>query len=776
MIGLKCPTCGFELEIGSLVAGQPITCPKCRQAVLVGSGSRPIELPTRRADPPSTDGSPGTETLLGRPDISGRPSVKSFDFLSPPRGADGIGWLGSYRIVKLLGAGGMGIVFLAEDSHLQRLVALKVVRPEQAADPELRKRFLREARAMASVKSDHIVAVYQVGEENSLPFLAMEYLEGENLEERLARDHRPDFAFALRVVRESALGLAAAHQRGLVHRDIKPGNIFIESPSGRVKILDFGLAHSVDTPSNLTAPGLVMGTPEYMSPEQAEAAEVTERSDLFSLGSVLYRLLSGKKPFGEGNTMAVLKAVMMNEPLSIHIVNPAVPPALSDLTSRLLAKKPAQRPESAQAVADALEKIARDIPASSPMSSHSQPMLVAVRPSASPAIRRRVVLTLGLAAAGLLVGCLLLAGVLLWGFGGTGKSSEQAGSSGSGGSSPKGSPPGGIIKAGTGSIPVITAHTINGSGSTFVYPLMQKWGVVYRKEKALTINYLSTGSGAGVKQFLSGGLDFCCSDFILTDEELQQARKAGGEVIHVPLALGAVVPAYNLPGLEKPLRFSGPVLADIFLGEIKKWNDPALQEINPGVDLPDLDIAVVHRASSSGTTFIFTDFLSKVSKDWQKKFGASASVKWPVGIKVAGSAGMAEMVGKTLGSIGYMELVYALQSRLKFGLVKNREGAYVQGSLESTTATAEHLSKDMPDDLRFSLTYGPGKNAYPICGCTWAIIYARQHEGSGQRLVEFLRWATQDGQEYSTDLFYARLPASLIERVTQRLNEVKFGE
>jgi phosphate transport system substrate-binding protein len=236
------------------------------------------------------------------------------------------------------------------------------------------------------------------------------------------------------------------------------------------------------------------------------------------------------------------------------------------------------------------------------------------------------------------------------------------------------------------------------------------------------------------------------------------------------------VPAYNVPGLEKPLRLSGAVLADIFLGRVKTWNDPALKELNPGVALPDQEIVVIHRADASGSTYIFSDFLSKVSKDWQKNMGVGTSLKWPVGIAAKGNEGMVEAMMKRPGAIAYVELLYALRSKLMFGAVKNRAGYFLQGSLETVTAAAEGALTDIPADLRFSLTYAPGKDAYPICGCTWAIIYAKQSEGKGQRTVEFLRWATQEGQEYNTDLYYARLPKSLAERTEQRLKEVKIGE
>jgi len=279
------------------------------------------------------------------------------------------------------------------------------------------------------------------------------------------------------------------------------------------------------------------------------------------------------------------------------------------------------------------------------------------------------------------------------------------------------------------------------------------------------VQRLQGGSGAGIQQLLAMSPDFCCSDAPLTDVQLQQARQSGGDVMHIPLALGGIVPAYNLPGIDNPLRLSGPVLAGIYLGEIKKWNDPGLREINPGVDLPDQEIAVIHRADSSGSTFIFTDFLSKASKDWQDKIGTSASPKWAVGVGAKGNEGIVEAIAKRPGAIGYVELLHVLQSKIKFGSVKNKAGNYILASLESVVAAVEGAPADIPPDLRFSLTYTPGKEAYPICGCTWAILFVRQPDGQGQRLVDFLRWVAQAGQEYNTDLFYARLPPLLGSKV-----------
>jgi phosphate transport system substrate-binding protein len=313
------------------------------------------------------------------------------------------------------------------------------------------------------------------------------------------------------------------------------------------------------------------------------------------------------------------------------------------------------------------------------------------------------------------------------------------------------------------------ADSLSGSGSSFVKPMMEKWVRTYEKEKKFKVDYIAVGSGAGVKQLLEKATDFACSDAPLTDEQLDAARKANSEVVHIPLVMGGVVPAYNLQGVDKPIRFTGKVLADIYLGKIKKWNDADLKEINPGLDLPDLDISVVYRSDSSGSTSIFTDFLTKVSPDWKKQVGTGTTVQWATGAAAKGTDGVANLINKTPGAIGYVELVFALQKKMKFGAVKNKEGNYVVASLEGVTAAAEAALTDIPDDLRFSLTNAPGKESYPICGTTWAIVHVRQPEDKAKEVVNFLQWVTHDGQEYATDLYYARLPKGLVERLDKKL-------
>lgn len=314
---------------------------------------------------------------------------------------------------------------------------------------------------------------------------------------------------------------------------------------------------------------------------------------------------------------------------------------------------------------------------------------------------------------------------------------------------------------------------LSGAGSSFVYPMMTKWTSEYNKAKGVQVNYNSIGSGGGIRQMTSKTVNFGCTDAPLNEEQLEKAKEVGGEVVHIPLIMGAAVPVYNLPDVKGQLKFSGPVLADIFLGNIKKWNDKALKELNPDAGLPDKEIVVVHRSDGSGTTYIWADYLAKVSPAWKKKVGVATSLNWPVGIGQKGTEGIAGQVKRSPGSIGYVELIYALQNKIQYGKVKNKEGNFVDASLESVTAAAAASLEDIPDDLRYSLTNAPGKGSYPICGTTWAVAYVNQPADKGALVREFLHWVTHEGQEYTAALHYARLPQSLVERVEKKIALIK---
>ncbi|HEV3261490.1 MAG TPA: phosphate ABC transporter substrate-binding protein PstS [Gemmataceae bacterium] len=317
---------------------------------------------------------------------------------------------------------------------------------------------------------------------------------------------------------------------------------------------------------------------------------------------------------------------------------------------------------------------------------------------------------------------------------------------------------------------------LNAGGSSFVYPMMTKWASEYDSAKGVEVNYNSIGSGSGIQQMTAKTFDFGCTDAPLNDEQLNKAKEIGGDVVHIPLVMGAVVPAYNLEEAKKPLTFTGPVLADIFLGEIKKWNDGRLQKLNPGVDLPDKLINVVHRSDGSGTTYVWVDYLSKISPKWKKQVGVGTSVNWPAGEGQKGNEGVAGRVKAAPGSIGYIELIYALQNDIKYGRVKNKQGIPIEASLESVTAAADGALQKIPDDLRYSITDADGKDSYPISGTVWAVLYVKQPSDKGQQIVDFLRWVTHDGQQYAEGLHYARLPKGLVERVDKKLNEVQVGK
>jgi phosphate transport system substrate-binding protein len=316
-------------------------------------------------------------------------------------------------------------------------------------------------------------------------------------------------------------------------------------------------------------------------------------------------------------------------------------------------------------------------------------------------------------------------------------------------------------------------NRLNGSGSSFVNPIMTKWADMYNKERGIEVNYQSSGSGNGVQQMTSKIVDFGCTDAPMNPQQLVEAKNKGGEVVHIPLVMGGVVPAYNLPEIKQPLKFTGQVLADIFTGKITKWNDPALAKLNEGMTLPDRKILVVYRSDPSGSTFIFVEYLSKASKEW--KLGVKTAVEWPTGEGAKGSEGMAGKLSKAEGTIGYVELLYALQKNIKYGAVQNRSGEFVQASLESVTTAANNSLSRIPDDLRYSLTDAPGNGSYPIAGTTWAVLYVKQPQDKGPELVKFLRWVTHEGQEQCAGLKYARLSSGLVERLDKKLDLIQFG-
>jgi phosphate transport system substrate-binding protein len=310
---------------------------------------------------------------------------------------------------------------------------------------------------------------------------------------------------------------------------------------------------------------------------------------------------------------------------------------------------------------------------------------------------------------------------------------------------------------------------INGAGATFPYPIYSKWFDEYAKvDPSVRFNYQSIGSGGGQKQILSQTVDFGASDGPMSDDNL---AKAPGKILHIPTVAGAVVVTSNLSG-NPSLKFDGDAIAGIFLGQIKKWNDPKLTALNPGVKLPDQDIVVVHRSDGSGTSYIWTDYLSKISPEWKANVGANTSVKWPTGLGGKGNEGVSGQVKQTPGAIGYVELIYAAQNKMPYAEVKNAAGEFVKPTLESVTAAL--ATADIPDDFRFSMTNAPGKEAYPIAGATWLLVYQQQKDpAKGKKLVEFLKWAAKDGEKMATDLQYAPLPENLQQRVLKVIDGIK---
>jgi phosphate transport system substrate-binding protein len=312
--------------------------------------------------------------------------------------------------------------------------------------------------------------------------------------------------------------------------------------------------------------------------------------------------------------------------------------------------------------------------------------------------------------------------------------------------------------------------SINGAGATFPNPIYSKWFDEYQKAHPdVRINYQPIGSGGGIRQLTAQTVFFGATDGPMTAAQLQAAP---GAVLHFPTVLGGVVPVYNVAGVTQPLRFSGAVLADIYLGKITKWNDAAIAALNPGVKLPADDIAVVHRSDGSGTTYIFCDFLAKVSPPYQQKVGVATSVNWPVGVGAKGNEGVSGLVRQTPGAIGYVELIYALQNKMSYGSVQNKAGQFVTASLDSVTAAATGAT--IPDDFRVSITNADGATAYPIASFTWLLLYEHPKDTARAKvMVEFLKWALSDGQKFAPSLGYAPLPQPVIAKEMQALGNVQ---
>jgi phosphate transport system substrate-binding protein len=324
-------------------------------------------------------------------------------------------------------------------------------------------------------------------------------------------------------------------------------------------------------------------------------------------------------------------------------------------------------------------------------------------------------------------------------------------------------------------IPAIGQTTLNGAGATFPYPMYSKWFSEYHKlHSDIQINYQSIGSGGGIRQVTEGTVDFGASDMPMTDGQLAEAQtKRKTKILNIPSVLGAVVPAYNIPGVSGEVKFTPDALAGIFLGKITKWNDKAITGANSGVNFPDKDIIVVHRSDGSGTTFIWTDYLSKVSPEWKSRVGSNTSVSWPIGLGGKGNEGVAGSIRQLQGSIGYVELIYAVQNNITYGSVRNAAGNFLKASLDGVTAAAASAPK-MPADFRVSITNAPGKDAYPISSFTWLLIPAQSKDpAKGKILADFLNWMSTDGQKMTAALSYAPLPESVVQKEKDAIKQIK---
>jgi phosphate transport system substrate-binding protein len=320
------------------------------------------------------------------------------------------------------------------------------------------------------------------------------------------------------------------------------------------------------------------------------------------------------------------------------------------------------------------------------------------------------------------------------------------------------------------------ALLINGAGATFPYPIYSKWFAEYHKANgAIEINYLSVGSGAGIKQVTDGTVDFGATDGPMNDDQLKAYRdKHGAPILHFPTVLGAAVPTYNIPGVTTSLNFTPDALAGIFLGRISKWNDPAIANANKGVNLPANDIIVIHRSEGSGTTYIWTDYLSKVSTDWKDKVGKGTAVNWPVGLGGKGNEGVTGLIKQTPNAIGYVELIYAVQNKIPYGAVRNAAGEFVRADLAGVSAAAAAASKTMPEDFRVSITNAPGKGVYPISSFTWLLIPGKFSDVTKRDAIKgFVTWMLADGQNYAETLSYAKLPKEVVDRELKAISKIQ---
>jgi len=737
-----------------------------------------------------------------------------------------------YKVLDFIGSGGMGQVYLCEHLILHRLVAVKLLQLAAGSGTDAARafdRFYREARAVAALSDPNIIRVFDVDRVGPNPFMVMEYADGTNLHDIVSKHGPLSPLRAADSIRQAALGLQHAHEVGLVHRDIKPGNLLLDR-SGTVKLLDLGLARFTDDPTRNQGitdkydKHIVVGTADFMAPEQAfETAAVDIRSDIYGLGCTLYFLLTGRVPFPDRSVPEKMYAHKTRAPAPVSELCPRLPLRLAEVLDKLIAKEPGERYQTPADVVEALAESVTELvepPPAHEMPEHpaafyrlglipaagtespsalavtpnplsqsetmpsprpvggelppfhtpvprpqdrpaetgsSVPSIVLTPPPPAASRLRNVRRRRRLVRFGELVVFVLAAGGVGWL-----ASREWMHRT----VQPDGQPnPPAVAPKGPFIGPVV-----NGGGVTFVDPVFQRWAAAYEKQNGVRIDYQPVGQGKGIQGVLDRVYLFGCTVVPLTDDQLAEA---GGDIVHIPLALGAVAVAYNLPDVGE-LKFTGAVLADIYLGKVKRWNDPAVAVSNPGVALPDLPITVVYHAEPTGTTYLWTDFLSQASAEWKAKYGADSELTWPVGTGAKANDGTAAALSRTVGAIGYLEQSSAVANNLRVGKIKNKDLKFVAPTPEGVTAAADAILRTIPDDLRFSLTDAPGEDAYPVAGPVWAILSSDQTTRShGHELVEFLRWATHEGQAYAAELQFAPLPPELVKRIDDRLATVR---
>ncbi len=701
-----------------------------------------------------------------------------------------------YKVLDLLGEGGMGRVLLCEHLMLNKLQAVKVL---TGADdvPGAEERFIREARALATLDDPYIARVFDVDRSPTGLFLVMEFVDGTNLHLLVAQHGPADPRRAAGFCRMAALGLQHAHEMGLIHRDVKPGNLMLDR-AGTVKLLDLGLAKFFDAKRNQNLTKRfdaknVLGTADFIAPEQAmNSSGVDIRADIYSLGCTLYYLLTARFPFPDGQPMEKLLWHQAREFDPVRRFNPAVPAGLADVLDRMVRKNPADRYQTPEAAAAALGEWASppapppaaEMPRQSPAhyllglspppsttslsASPTSPVRIprygddsARTPSADdlvlppsratdPGRTPRTTPTLEQAALStatrtdrippsssrrvwLAAG---LAGVLLAAIGLWAVRGRAK-------------PP-----APAGASPLVV------SGSTFVRPLMEHWADLYERQTGVRVEYEAVGSPRGVARMTEQVAAVGLTDVPLTPEQVRAAEKVGGLVVQVPLALGAVAVTYTLPDAgPEPVRLSGPLLAAMYRGRITRWNDPGLVALNPGRMLPPTPVVAVRRQDGSGTTALFTRFLKWEVADWPDA-AVGTDPTWPGGtVDAKGNDGVAAEVGRTTGAVGYVDLTLAMTRRLTVAAVVNSDGKAVRPTVAGVQAAARDA--DIRPDPRFSLVGRPGPDSYPVVGTTWAVAYEKPAGGRGPAVAAFLRWCVGEGQQHVADLHYAPLPESL---------------